>query len=36
VLEKTYKGEDFLRIEHDFLEYIRLKEEKEKEFFFKS
>ena len=29
VLEKTYKGEDFVRVYNEFQEYIRLKEEKE-------
>lgn len=29
VLEKTYEGEDFLRIKAEFDEYIRMKEEKE-------
>jgi hypothetical protein len=29
VLEKTYKGEDFLRVKAEFDEYIRMKEEKE-------
>jgi hypothetical protein len=29
VLEKTYKGEDYLRIKAEFDEYIRMKEEKE-------
>ncbi|CDW80367.1 ribosomal protein l24 containing protein [Stylonychia lemnae] len=29
VIEKTYKGEDFLRVKAEFDEYIRMKEEKE-------
>jgi hypothetical protein len=29
VIEKSYKGEDFLRIKAEFDEYIRMKEEKE-------
>lgn len=29
VVEKTYKGEDFLRVKAEFDEYIRMKEEKE-------
>ena len=29
-LEKTYKGEDFVRVYNEFQEYIRMKEEKEK------
>ncbi len=29
VIEKTYKGEDFLRVKAEFDEYIRIKEEKE-------
>ena len=29
VLEKTYKGEDFVRVYNEFQEYIRMKEEKE-------
>ena len=35
VLEKTYKGEDFVKIYHEFNEYIRMKEEKEKLLVFK-
>ena len=34
VLKKTYEGEDFMKIEYDFWQYIRLKEEKEKLFVF--
>jgi hypothetical protein len=30
VLEKTYKGEDFITVYNEFSEYIRMKEEKEK------
>ena len=29
VLEKTYRGEDFVKIFNEFQEYIRMKEEKE-------
>lgn len=29
VLEKTYRGEDFVRVKAEFDEYIRIKEEKE-------
>jgi large subunit ribosomal protein L24 len=29
VLEKTYEGEDFMRVRAEFREYIRMKEEKE-------
>ena len=29
VLEKTYKGEDFIRVKAEFDEYIRIKVEKE-------
>ena len=29
VLQKTYKGEDFVKIYNEFSEYIRMKEEKE-------
>ena len=29
VLEKTYRGEDFMRVKAEFDEYIRMKEEKE-------
>lgn len=35
VLEKTYTGEDFLRVKAEFEEYIRLKEEKEELLVFK-
>lgn len=35
VIEKTYEGEDFLRIRAEFNEYIRLKEEKERLLVFK-
>lgn len=35
VLEKTYEGEDFLRVRAEFNEYIRLKEEKERMLVFK-
>ena len=34
VLKKTYEGEDFMKIEYEFQQYIRLKEEKEKLFVF--
>ena len=34
VLKKTYTGEDFMKIEYEFEEYIRLKEEKERLFVF--
>ena len=30
VIEKTYKGEDFVKVYHEFQEYLRMKEEKEK------
>ena len=30
VIEKTYFGEDYVKINHEFTEYIRIKEEKEK------
>ena len=30
VMEKTYKGEDFIQVFNEFSEYIRMKEEKEK------
>ena len=30
VLEKTYRGEDFVRVYAEFQEYIRIKEDKEK------
>ena len=29
VLEKTYRGEDFISVYNEFQEFIRLKEEKE-------
>ena len=35
VLEKTYKGEDFLRIKAEFDEYIRIKHDKEAQMVFK-
>jgi len=35
VLEKTYEGEDFLRVRAEFNEFIRLKEEKERLLVFK-
>ena len=35
MLQKTYEGEDFMRIEYDFEQYIRLKQEKEAKFAFK-
>lgn len=35
VLEKTYTGEDFLKVKAEFEEYIRLKEEKEELLVFK-
>ena len=35
VLEKTYHGEDFVKVYHEFQEFIRLKEEKEKLLVFK-
>ena len=35
VLEKTYKGEDFLKVKAEFDEYIRIKEEKERLLVFK-
>ena len=36
VLEKTYKGEDFVRVYNEFQEYLRMKEEKEKLLVFKN
>ena len=36
VLEKTYKGEDFVKVYHEFQEYIRMKEEKEQLLVFKN
>ena len=36
VLEKTYKGEDFLKVRAEFEEYIRMKEEKERLMVFKN
>jgi hypothetical protein len=36
VLEKTYKGEDFLRVKAEFEEYIRMKEDKERLLVFKN
>jgi hypothetical protein len=35
VIEKTYFGEDFVKVYAEFQEYIRLKEEKEKLLVFK-
>ena len=35
VLEKTYKGEDFVKVFNEFQEFIRMKEEKEKLLVFK-
>ena len=35
VLEKTYKGEDFVKIKMEFDEYLRLKEERERLLVFK-
>lgn len=35
VLEKTYKGEDFLKVKAEFEEYLRLKEDKERLMVFK-
>lgn len=35
MLEKTYTGEDFLKVKAEFEEYIRLKEEKEELLVFK-
>jgi hypothetical protein len=35
VLEKTYTGEDFLKVKAEFDEYIRIKEEKERLLVFK-
>ena len=34
VLSKSYAGEDFMKLEYEFEQYIRLKEEKEKLFVF--
>lgn len=34
VLTKTYAGEDFMKIEYEFEEYLRMKEEKERLFVF--
>ena len=36
VLEKTYKGEDFLRVKAEFEEYIMMKEDKERLLVFKN
>ena len=36
VLEKTYKGEDFVKVFNEFSEYIRMKEDKEKLLVFKT
>ncbi len=36
VLEKTYKGEDFLKVKAEFEEYLRLKEDKERLMVFKN
>jgi hypothetical protein len=30
VLEKTYEGEDFMKVRAEFREYLRMKDEKEK------
>lgn len=36
VLDKTYTGEDFLKVKAEFEEYIRIKEEKERLLVFKN
>ena len=36
VLQKTYKGEDFVKVFNEFSEYIRMKEDKEKLLVFKT
>ena len=36
VLERTYKGEDFVRVYNEFQEFLRMKEEKEKLLVFKN
>ena len=36
VLEKTYRGEDFVKVYAEFQEYLRMKEEKEKLLVFKN